>query len=211
MAGFQGTSTRKDAHEGFAAGTEAERRDINTMIPGEVVSYDAAKQTATIKPRLRQKFGDKILDAPDLIDVPVRHARAGGVILHQPPKAGDEVMLHMAQRSLDQSAEDASSVDGKPARMHDLSDAYAVPGAYSKPKRLPNMPADRMHIGNEDGSAGIRIKDDGTVDIVKGGDSIYTVINDFLVAFRDHLQPGAHDKIGEANALIARVAALKAT
>lgn len=232
MAGHQGTSTRRDPHEAFAAAIEAERRTINTTIGGTIVSYDPARQKATVKPRLKQKFGDATLDAPDLLEVPVQFPRAGGFILHKPPQAGDEVTLHFAQRSLEPPIEDGQSSDGYPARMHDLSDAVAVPAAHSKAKELPNLPADKLHIGAEDGKKGMQVGKDGKVALVGGpdggekivvdpatgkvdmkanGESLAAIIRDFLTTFRDHMNltaPMDAPYVAAANALLTRLNAM---
>ena len=209
MAGFQGSSTRREQRELLAGLIEAERRDMFTNLPGEVVSYDAKRQKAVIRPRLKQTFGDKTMQAPDLIDVPVQHPRAGGLIIHAPLKAGDEVTLHFAQRSLDEAAEQGTAADGRPGRMHDLSDAFATPSAHSKPKELTNLPADRLFIGTEDGKSGLHVKPDGTVDYVKDGDSLLAIVGELIGAFRDHLSPYTHDKVAVAGALLTRLNQLK--
>lgn len=209
MAGFQGSSTRREPRELLAGLIESERRDMFTTLPGEVVSYDSKRQKAVIRPRLKQKFGDKELHAPELVDVPVQHPRAGGMIIHAPLKAGDEVTLHFAQRSLDEAAEQGAAADGRPGRMHDLSDAVATPSAHSNPKELANLPADGLFIGTEDGKSGLHIKPDGTVDYVKDGDSLLAIVGELIGIFRDHLQPAAHDKVAAASALLTRLDKLK--
>lgn len=214
MAGYQGTSTRRDPVEALLAAIEAERRDTHTTLVGEVVSYDAKRQKATIKPRLKQTIDNETIDAPNLEEVPVRHPRAGGLILHKPLKKGDEVKLSFLSRSMDQSGDDGSAIDNHPGRMHDLSDAIAEPGSYSKTKELPNLPADRMHFGTEDGKSGIQMKEDGTWDHKKGDDTLWTVIVDFLKAYRDHKHNGVPmdpPDIAKANALIQRAEKMKAS
>ncbi len=214
MSGYQGTATRTDPIEALRSLIESERRDMHTTLVGEVVSYDAKRQKATVKPRLKQKIGDKTVEAPNLEEVPVQHPRAGGLILHKPLKKGDEVKLSFLSRSMDQSGDDGSAIDQHPGRMHDLSDAIATPTAYSKPKELPNLPADRMHIGKEDGSAGLQMKPDGTFDYVKDGDTLWTVIVDFLKAYKAHTHAGVPmdpPHIAKAQELIERAEKMKAS
>lgn len=205
MAGYQGSSTRRDPEEALAAFVESERRDINTMIPGKVVSYDRKRQKATIQPMLSQKIGEETVRAPELVEVPVSFPRAGGFVLHKPLKKDDEVILHFAQRSLDASGEDGSDADGAPGRMHDLSDAVALPASFSKPKEMANMPEKGIYFGRDDGKAGLTIDDNGKVDFKQEGDSLKAFLKDFLTAFRDHLQPAAHDKVAVASQLLTRL------
>lgn len=214
MAGFQGTSTRHHPHESLAGMLEDERADINTTAVGIVKGYDAKTQTATVQPKLSMVIAGETLRAPELVSVPVMHQRAGGLIMHKPLKDGDEVVLHFGQRSLDGAIEDGEDQSGDRAgRMHSLSDAMAVPAAHSKGKQLPNLPADRMHFGSEDGKSGLQMKEDGSFDLVRNGDTVFKVIEDFLTAFRDHLHAGGapHDKVAAANDLLARVGKMKAT
>jgi hypothetical protein len=211
MAGYQGTSTRNDMHEALAAMVEAERRDMHVAARGRVISYDPATQTAKVKPLIKQRFGDEVLDAPDLESVPVRQPRGGGLAIHAPIKAGDEVDLHFASRSLDDYQTDGESIDGAPARMNNLSDAFAVPAGSSDKTKLTNMPADKFHLGKEDGSAGLQIDPaTGKFDFVNGGDSILAVMKDFLTLFKAHTNLGAPlDQIAAADALLSRLDNLK--
>jgi hypothetical protein len=214
MAGFQGTATRQDAVEAARALIESERRDMHTTLVGEVVSYDSKRQRATIKPRLKQTIGGKTIDAPNLEEVPVQHMRAGGLIIHKPLKAGDEVKLSFLSRSMDQSGEDGSAIDAHPGRMHDLSDCIATPCAYSKPKELADLPGDRLHFGTEDGKSGLQVKPDGTWDHGKDGDTLWTLIVDFLNAVKAHthmLVPMDAPHIAKIDELITRAEKMKAS
>lgn len=211
MAGHQGTSTRRDTLEFLSALAEEERSDIHTTVMGTIKSYDPKTQTATIQPKLTKTIDGETLRAPELQSVPVQYTRAGGLVIHKPMKEGDEVTLHVAQRSLEEPVQDGKDHPQDRGRMHNLSDAVAVPAAHSKGKQLPNLPADRMHIGSEDGKSGLQMKSDGSFDLVRNGDTVFKILEDLTKAFKDHLQPGPHDKIAEANAILQRIAAMKAT
>lgn len=193
---------------------EADRREHNGPLVAKVVSYDAKRQKATVQPLLEQDFDGTKLRAPELQEVPVQHVRGGGVIIHKPLKAGDEVMLHFAGRSMNSTWEDGADTDRHPGRMADMSDAFAVPTGSTKGKELPNLPADRMHIGTEDGQSGFQMKDDGTFDIKKGGDTLLTLLVDYLKAYKIHKHGGVAmdpDDITKAQQLIDRAEAMKAS
>lgn len=211
MAAHQGTSTREVAAEHWAAFVESERADINTMIPGTIVSYDPKTQTATIQPRLSMTIKGKTIRAPELLEVPVAHPRAGGHILHKTPKKGDEVMLHVAQRSLDKSGADASDTDHAPKRMHHLSDAVAHLSSYSKPARAKNMPEKGTFFGTDDGKAGTTMSEDGRFNHKKDGDDLKSILTEFMKVMKDHTNEGAkHDQAGAVAALISRLDKLMA-
>lgn len=234
MAGYQGTSTRKNAHEAFAAATEAERREINTVLDGTVVSYDRNTQLATIQPKLKRKFGDKELTAPPLEKIKVVQAKGGGHGVHVDLAAGDPVTLHFRQRNTDASQTGGGDADGAPGRMNDLSDAIAIPGGGPDDAVQTNMPAGGAHFGKNDGKVGLQTKADGSAALVGGpsgaekltispsgkvdikgedGDSLLQIVKDLATVFRNHTNTGAAVDapfVTAANAIIARIDTMKA-
>lgn len=228
MAGHQGTSTRNQPMESLAGAIEAERRAMLTTLHGKVVSYDAKRQKATIKPSLTHSIDGETIQAPDLLEVPVAHPRGGGTILHTRLKAGDEVLLHVAARALDDPVEGGQAASSHPGRMHNISDAIAVPASISKSAELASMPTDGEHFGSTDGKRGMRINDDGStvlhggadggqkfkidasgkLDLQNGGESLMAIMRDLTTAFRDHLNAAAPMdamSISTANAILARL------
>ena len=92
--------------------------DVNTAIPGEIVSY--SNGIASVRPVAQKRFADG-----DVLDYPIiRHARvcwpsfAGGTAgIKGPVTPGDRCLLVFAQQAID-------GTDDR--RTHDLQDAYAV-------------------------------------------------------------------------------------
>lgn len=233
MAGYQGTSTRKNGHEALAAAIEAERREINTTVDGEVVTYSRATQRAKVQPKIERKFGDKTLKAPALEEIKVAMPGGGGYGVHYDLKPGDPVVLHVRQRNTDTSQTDGGDADGSPGRMHDLSDAIAYPGGGEDGRVMTNMPEGGAHYGSDDGKKGMQTRADGSTAIVGGpngtdalqvkptgqvdlkgpnGDSVLDVLRDALILIRDHLNSGAPTDAAsqaQANVLIAKLAAIK--
>lgn len=101
-----------------------ERQAMWGEIPGQIVSFDAAKQTATIQPLYRPKFNGKPVDMPQLLEVPVRFPRGGGGGMTYPVAAGDRVTLRPQMRSSENylSDDDGAASD---ARSFNLSDMQA--------------------------------------------------------------------------------------
>ena len=107
-------------------------RSVNTCLPGTILSYDASKQMASVKPmlRLRQPDGSDE-EMPILNSVPVIWPRSGGASLTFPVKRGDGCLVMFSQRSIDEyksSGEVSTPLD---PRAHDLSDAVAIMGFVS--------------------------------------------------------------------------------
>ncbi len=233
MAGYQGSSTRKDPAELLAAVTESERREIVTTYDATIVSYDRATQMATIQPKLKRKFGDKTLTPPPIEKVRISMPAGGGFGAHYDMKPGDPVVAHARMRNTDTSQGDGSDADGSPGRMHDFSDSIAFPGGGADTVKMENMPAGGAHYGATDGKKGMQVRADGSTAIVGGpsgtdalqvkptgqidlkgpnGDSVLDVLRDALILIRDHLNGGAPTDAGSqaaANVLIAKLAAIK--
>lgn len=234
MAGFQGTSTRRSAHEGLAGATEAERREINTTFDATIVSYDRATQMATIQPKLKRKFGDKELTAPPLEKIKIVQPKSAGGGVHVDLQAGDPVVAHARMRNTDASQTDGSDADAAPGRMHDLSDAIAYPGGGPDSSVQTNMPAGGVHFGGNDGKSGVQRRADGSTAIVggptgsdkfvvnaagkidmkaEGGDSLLQIVKDLATVFRNHTNTGAaldSPFVTAADAIIARIDTMKA-
>ncbi|MGO4672993.1 Gp138 family membrane-puncturing spike protein [Bosea sp. 2YAB26] len=234
MAGYQGTSTRRSGHEALAAVVEAERREINTVLDGTIVSYDRTTQQATIQPNLKRKFGDKELAAPQLQKIKVVQAKGGGHGVHVDLAPGDPVTIHFRQRSTDTSQTEGGDADGSPGRMNDLSDAVAFPGGGADAQVQSNMPAGGAHFGKTDGKSGLQSRADGSAAIVGGpngsdkfvvssagkidmksesGDSLLDIVRAALVLIKDHLNGGAPTDApsqAAATALIAKIDGMKA-
>lgn len=135
--------------------------DVNTTVPGTIVSYDAGRNRAVVRPSLPKRLADGTeLPAPDVHEVPVQWmTAAGGVRFTFPVRAGDTVTLHFAQRSLDEWLNGESGAPQDPRRF-DLTDAVAVPGS---PAALSGVDPDNIVLSME-GST-VTIEPGGTVRI----------------------------------------------
>lgn len=92
--------------------------DVNTAIPGVIVSY--ASGVAHVKPSVKKRFADgDVLDFPIIPNVRVcwPSFAGGSAGIKGPVKAGDRCLLVFAQQAVDGSDD---------RRMFDLQDAYAV-------------------------------------------------------------------------------------
>jgi hypothetical protein len=139
---------------------DARQAEIWTAIPGVVVSYDAASQTAAIQPAIKNAQldpdGDPIVEQlPQIPNVPVLFPRAGDFSLTFPVLAGDTVLLVFQSRSADRWRNDGQS-DRQPStyRMHDMSDAVAFVGYYPAtfPLTAAQAPTNRLRLGNSSGA-----------------------------------------------------------
>jgi hypothetical protein len=116
---------------------EVIRGGLHTVMPAEVVSFNASTQTATIQPVIRHaratEGGGIEQYLPDPIpNVPVAFFRAGGGAVYIEPEAGDRGILLIAERSTDEFRAQARS-DTTPAdlRRFSMADALFLPAQVS--------------------------------------------------------------------------------
>lgn len=142
---------------------------IHTATVGIVKAVDLEKQTVTVKVALQgftvDEQGEKHWqDIPLLVDVPVVWPRAGGFALTFPVKPEDECLVVFGERCFDawwQSGGVQKPID---YRMHDLSDAFAVFGVTSQPRKLPDVKDNAVELRTDDRSNWISLRK-GSLDI----------------------------------------------
>lgn len=134
---------------------------MRVSIPGIVQSYDTAQQTVTVQVAIREKLNidgnESWADIPLLLDVPVVFPRAGGYVLTLPIKKGDEVLVMFGDCCIDawwQSGGVQNQID---TRRHDLSDAFAIPGPWSQPRRVSNYSTNSAQLRNDAGTAYVEL------------------------------------------------------
>ena len=150
---------------------ETSMSEMNTQIPGTIVSYDAKTNRAVVKPDLPKRIAsDESLPAPNIVEVPIIWASSGGgsSTLTMPIKPGDGVMLSFQQRSMEGWLSGNKDMPDDP-RQFDLSDCVAIPGC--QPNGIVGHPEDVVLKFNK---AQLRIMPDGTIILSndKGGMTI---------------------------------------
>lgn len=144
---------------------ESHQMDLHTALPGRIEKYDPARQVADVKPLIKRNFvadDEDVVEAlPIITDVPVQFPRAGNRFISLPIKPGDHCLLVFQERSIDkwQVSKDGDDTDPVDLRMHNLTDAVALPGFYPDSKKLADADADNIVIG-EDGGVQVHIADD---------------------------------------------------
>jgi hypothetical protein len=148
-------------------------------IPGEVVSYDAATQTATVKPLYKPLHNGEPFDMPELYEVPVEQPRTGNMAFTMPIPAGTKVMLNPSMRSREKydDENDGAPSDGRAFHLADMR--ATIVGGDSLTDPLQNVDAENAHWRwNVDGSFGMRASEDGKVKIEGAQGNIYQLYND---------------------------------
>jgi len=135
--------------------------DVHTMLPAKVEEYFPEEQKVDVKPLIKRRVvgedAEEILEElPIIPDVPVRFPRTANFFITFPLQPGDLVMLVFAERSLDNwLAGTGEDTDPDEFRMHDLSDAVAMPGLYPFSSAIQDIDTERLSLGHD--AAGMQL------------------------------------------------------
>lgn len=160
-----------DEEEGLRSALDAHAAQLWTALPGLVQSFDPQAVTCTVQPAVMgtittQAGQSKEAALPLLVDVPVVFARGGDFVLTCPVRAGDACLVVFAARCIDgwwQGGDVAPAMD---ARMHDLSDGFAIVGPFAASGLTPPASAEDVQLRSLDGQVFIAIKPDQTIEAV---------------------------------------------
>lgn len=128
-----------------------------TAIPGIIQSVEFANMTCVVQPALQAIVVDenglqKAVDLPLLLDVPIVFPSGGGFLTTFPLAAGNEVLVVFSSRCIDAWWQSGGIQQAMEARMHDLSDGFAIPGPSSVPNVAGSIDTSRYQIRNKAGT-----------------------------------------------------------
>jgi hypothetical protein len=170
---------------------ESHLSEVNTQIPGTIVSYDPKRNRAVVRPALpRRLASDEPLAPPDIVEVPIvwSSGMGGTTSFTMPVKAGDGVMLAFQQRSLEGWLSGKTDMPDDP-RQFDLSDCVALPGCSHS-----GISADPTDVVLKFNDTELRITPEGTVSLgnANGAVTIDKDGNMILKAKSIHVETPAH-------------------
>lgn len=140
------------------------QKNLRTCQPGIVRNYDPATQTAQVQATIRRLIvGQGFVDLPLCVDVPVQFPAGGPFVLTFPLAADDEGILVFSDRAIDFWWDRGGIQDPSEYRLHDLSDAFFVPGVSSRPRFLTGVATDAAELRTRDGTVLVRATADGVV------------------------------------------------
>lgn len=143
-----------DPEESERLALEGAQAKMWTALPGIIVDYDPARQTCSVQPAIQGVVtnpdgSSQTTDLPLLVDVPVQFPRGGGFACTFPLLAGDDVLVVFASRCIDAWWQSGGVQRAMEARMHDMSDGFAIPGPTSQPRKLNNVQTDGIELRDE--------------------------------------------------------------
>ncbi|MBP6064028.1 MAG: hypothetical protein KA467_00970 [Bacteroidales bacterium] len=165
--------------------------DLRCAAPGIIQSFDETKQTVVVQLAIKELiFMDRLqsLPIPQLGDVPIVVPRAGNFVITVPPKKGDECLVVFADTCIDSwwklgeetgNPNSTGARDPMSVRRHDLSDAFAILGTWSQPKKIETYATDCMEIRTLDGKNKVQIKDDAIKIVVN--ENTYIEVKDGIL------------------------------
>lgn len=173
---------RPELIKGVTDAAQSERADIWTAMTGELSEDLGSSQEAKVKMNYKPRQNGKPVDMPELEEVPVMWPQAGGGALTFPMKKGDGVLLLFQSRNMDNWYEKGGPQEASTARMHDLSDAIALPGAVPKPKKLENYNPNHVELRSKNGSFKLAFDpENGKYKIQgSGGEELFTILKELL-------------------------------
>lgn len=144
---------------------------MHTTLPGIIESFDAAAMTAVVQPALKFQVRNEAgiwnwVTLPLLLDCPVHFPSGGGFTLTFPLAAGDEVLVHLAERCIDAWWQSGGVQPQAEFRMHDLSDGFVIPKVWSKPRALSGVSTTTTQLRSDDGSTYVEVAGGQIVNVV---------------------------------------------
>lgn len=160
-----------DPEEALRIALDGRLSSVWTAGPGIVTAVDLATMTLSVQPAIKGTITDEnnieqSVNLPLLIHVPIVFPSAGGFSMTFPVKVNDEVLIVWACRCIDAWWQSGGVQRPIEARLHDLSDGFAIPGIKSIPKVIPNISATGAQLRNDAGTTYVEIAADGKIKLV---------------------------------------------
>lgn len=160
-----------DPVESMSIALDGKQSNVWTAIPGIVTAVDFTEMTCTVQPSIQgtvelENGTTQSVNLPILIHVPIVFPSAGGFTITLPLAVNDEVLVIFSSRCIDAWWQSGGIQRPMEARMHDLSDGFAIPGPKSQPNVIGGISTTGAQIRNNAGTTYIEISADGKIKLV---------------------------------------------
>ena len=157
-----------DPVEANRAAMDGRMAQVWTALPGVVQAFNPTAMTVSVQPAIKGRVTrpDGAVESvalPLLVDVPVIFPSGGGFTLTFPVAAGDDCLVVFASRCMDAWWQSGGVQEPLEARMHDLSDGFALVGPFSQPRALDGVSTDNVQLRTDDGATYLEIQPGGKV------------------------------------------------
>lgn len=142
---------------------------INCHQVGEIVSFDASKQTAEVQIKMMMPFNGELKEYPLLLDCPCIILGGGEGTITFPIKKGDSCLVLFNDRDIDNWFASGQKMQPRTQRMHSFSDGIVIVGLHNKSNPISGYATD----GTEWKYKGTSIKlQDGTATFTNGASTV---------------------------------------
>ena len=170
-----------DPEEAARLAQDGHQARIWSAMPGIIQSVDLTAMTCEVQLAIQGVSMDSTgaenwQNLPIIPDVPIVFPSGGGFTISFPLSEGDEVLVVFASRAIDSWWQNGG-FQNKPVemRMHDLSDAFAIPGPRSQPRKVPGLSASNLQITSDAGTPLFSVSPTGDV-VIAGNLSVSKAI-----------------------------------
>ena len=141
-------------------------KDIFTSIPGHIVAFDTSTQLAQVQIGIKMVYADESQHTqPVIIQVPIVFIGSDDYIIEHEINIGTEGAIFFSQRIMDDWKANGGIVENTMTRLHDMQDAFFLPGLRSQPNKLSPFHNDGIKLRNKDDTQYFWIKKDGNAEI----------------------------------------------
>jgi hypothetical protein len=150
---------------------------IRTAQPGRIVTYDAAKQRASVQPLINDQrtseLGEILEEAQPVVnDCPVMFLGTSRGRITWPVKANDVCLLLHTSSALSRWVTTGGRVNPEDRRRHDISDAICIVGLHDFANVPTDAPTDAVVV-HVSGGTKIKLGSSGvTRGVARSGDDI---------------------------------------
>lgn len=145
--------------------------NLRVALPGIIEEFNADEQTVKVRCAIRERITNRnkdieYIEIPILLDVPIVMQRAGGFVTTFPIKKGDECLVMFADLCINAWWSLSGVQNIEEYRRHDFSDAFAMLGPTSQPKKVINYSTTNFEIRNEN----TELEDESKISMSPNGD-----------------------------------------
>ena len=169
---------------------------VGTSIPGHVTAFDPDTQLAQLQIGIRSSDGVQL---PIIIECPVQFSGGAQFMIEHQIDPGDEGIIIFSQRCIDAWLETGGVAQQPIPRMHDMSDAYFIPGIRSKPNVITGFANDGIKLRNEAGDKYLWLKGDGDIEISAGTVAITGELTADTIAAQTSLTAAGAEVVGHTH------------
>lgn len=159
---------------------------VRTMMPAKVLSFNADKGTATVRPVIHSFYYNHDTGEPQpylpqpIPNCPVTYQTGGGYEMTYPLEAGDQVYIGVAERSIDEwAATGQEALVPQDLRRFDLTDAVVLAGIIAPNVRTDAIPTDGAEIRHAGSGFKVRVTENGLY-LGDGTNELIALVRDLL-------------------------------